>query len=70
MRAVASSGQVQALRELRVDCDGDALLALVDQQGPACHSGRRSCFYVQIGSERSEVVTAPLISPEVLYGRG
>src|ERR1700757_3881657 len=39
------SGQVQLLRELRLDCDGDAVLLLVDQQGVACHTGRRSCFF-------------------------
>ena len=39
------SGQVQQLRELRVDCDGDSLLVLVEQEGVACHTGRRSCFY-------------------------
>ena len=40
-----SSGHVQRLRELRVDCDGDALLLLVEQTGSACHTFRRSCFY-------------------------
>ena len=39
-----SSGHVQRLMELRVDCDGDALLVLVDQSGVACHTGTRSCF--------------------------
>ena len=39
------SGQVQRLIDLRVDCDGDTLLVLVDQTGVACHTGRRSCFY-------------------------
>ena len=39
-----SSGQVQLLKELRIDCDGDTLLLLVDQSGVACHTGRRSCF--------------------------
>ena len=39
-----TSGQVQRLQELRLDCDGDAVLLLVDQQGVACHTGRRSCF--------------------------
>ena len=38
------SGQLQSLIELRVDCDGDAVLLLVDQHGPACHTGARSCF--------------------------
>jgi phosphoribosyl-ATP pyrophosphohydrolase/phosphoribosyl-AMP cyclohydrolase len=41
----ATSGNTQALRALRVDCDGDALLALVDPAGPACHTGERSCFH-------------------------
>src|SRR5271166_2753894 len=40
-----TSGQVQGLRELRLDCDGDALLLLVEQHGVACHTGRRSCFF-------------------------
>lgn len=39
-----TSGHVQRLMDLRVDCDGDTLLALVDQTGPACHMGPRSCF--------------------------
>ena len=40
-----SSGHVQHVREVRLDCDGDALLVLVDQEGPACHTGERSCFH-------------------------
>jgi phosphoribosyl-ATP pyrophosphohydrolase/phosphoribosyl-AMP cyclohydrolase len=40
-----SSGNVQTVRSLRVDCDGDALLALVEPAGPACHTGERSCFH-------------------------
>lgn len=39
-----TSGHTQQVREVRLDCDGDALLLLVDQQGPACHTGLRSCF--------------------------
>lgn len=39
-----TSGNVQHVREVRLDCDGDALLVLVDQVGPACHTGDRSCF--------------------------
>lgn len=40
-----SSGHRQRLREMRIDCDGDTLLLLVDQQGPACHTNRRDCFF-------------------------
>ena len=40
-----TSGHVQRLVELRVDCDGDAVLLLVDQTGAACHTGQRSCFF-------------------------
>lgn len=40
-----SSGHRQRLREMRIDCDGDTLLLLVDQLGPACHTNRRDCFF-------------------------
>ncbi|MEM7177381.1 MAG: phosphoribosyl-AMP cyclohydrolase [Pseudomonadota bacterium] len=43
-----TSGHVQRLIEMRVDCDRDCLLVLVDQTGPACHTNRRSCFYTAI----------------------
>ncbi len=43
-----TSGHVQVLKDLRIDCDRDCLLMLVDQTGPACHTNRRSCFYVAI----------------------
>lgn len=39
-----TSGHAQAVREIRVDCDGDTLLLLVDQTGAACHTGSRTCF--------------------------
>jgi phosphoribosyl-ATP pyrophosphohydrolase/phosphoribosyl-AMP cyclohydrolase len=41
----ATSGNTQAVRALRLDCDGDALLALVEPAGPACHTGERTCFF-------------------------
>jgi phosphoribosyl-ATP pyrophosphohydrolase/phosphoribosyl-AMP cyclohydrolase len=44
-----TSGNVQRVRSLRYDCDGDALLALVEPSGPACHTGERTCFYRSLG---------------------
>ncbi|OSX75582.1 hypothetical protein BU14_0230s0005 [Porphyra umbilicalis] len=44
-----SSGQTQAVTGLTVDCDGDTVLVEVDQVGVACHTGRRSCFYMRVG---------------------
>ncbi|ABI56550.1 phosphoribosyl-AMP cyclohydrolase [Alkalilimnicola ehrlichii MLHE-1] len=64
-----SSGQVQRLVELRLDCDGDTLLLRVDQTGPACHTGRRSCFYNRLDGDGLEVIAAPEIDPETLYHR-
>ena len=64
-----SSGQVQILKEMRFDCDGDTILLLVDQTGPACHTGRRSCFYNAVRGDRVEVVADPVIDPETLYGK-
>ena len=62
-----TSGQVQQLRELRLDCDGDAVLLLVDQQGVACHTGRRSCFFRAWREGVWTVIAEPSISPEALY---
>jgi phosphoribosyl-AMP cyclohydrolase len=64
-----SSGQVQHLKDARLDCDGDTLLLLVDQTGPACHTGRKSCFYNAIRDDRVEVIAEPDIDPAVLYGQ-
>ena len=62
-----TSGQVQTLHELRLDCDGDTLLALVDQQGVACHTGRRNCFYKALRDGALVDIAAPLVAPETLY---
>ena len=65
-----TSGQVQRLVELRVDCDGDTILLRVDQTGVACHTGRRSCFYrVAHPDGRIEEVLPVEHDPRDLYGR-
>jgi phosphoribosyl-ATP pyrophosphohydrolase/phosphoribosyl-AMP cyclohydrolase len=53
------SGNVLRLRQLRYDCDGDAVVALVEPTGPACHTGERSCFYREVGGSASTEVDAP-----------
>lgn len=63
------SGQVQKLLAVRLDCDGDAILLEVDQLGPACHSGRRSCFYNKLEGDQLLVETEPLIDPKTLYAK-
>ncbi len=62
-----SSGQIQALVELRLDCDGDTLLLLVDQTGVACHTGRRNCFFRAVREGRLETIAEVEIDPATLY---
>jgi len=62
-----TSGQAQALIELRVDCDSDCLLLLVDQTGVACHTGRRSCFFTAIRGGEAKTIGAVLVEPDQLY---
>ena len=63
-----TSGQVQHLVELGVDCDGDTLLLKVDQTGVACHTGRRSCFFRAWRDDRLEETQAVEVDPAKLYG--
>ena len=65
-----TSGQVQRLVELRIDCDGDALLLRVDQAGVACHTGRRSCFFTALGPAGLETVLEVEVDPSRLYAKG
>ena len=62
-----SSGQMQLLKELRFDCDADTILLVVDQTGPACHTGRRSCFYNKVEGEQVIIDREVLIDPSQLY---
>lgn len=69
----ATSGNTQAVRALRVDCDGDALLVLVEPAGPACHTGERTCFYRGEALSRPQTRTdddAPRSSLELPAGAG
>lgn len=54
-----TSGHVQQLVEMRLDCDRDCLLVLVRQTGPACHTGRRSCFYTRVEEGQEVILLAP-----------
>jgi len=55
-----TSGHRQRLKELRLDCDGDTLLLLVEQEGPACHTNRRSCFYRALRDGELVTIAEPL----------
>ena len=55
-----TSGHVQRLVEMRIDCDRDCLLVLVEQTGPACHTGRRSCFYTGIQDDEEVELMKPV----------
>lgn len=62
------SGHVQIINEVRLDCDKDAILLLVTQQGGiACHTGRHSCFYHRLAEGRWQVVEQVLKDPEKIY---
>jgi len=59
-----SSGNEQVVREILIDCDGDAVLLRVEQQGGACHTGYRSCFYRDI---EGKITGEKLFDPEKVY---
>ena len=62
-----SSGQVQILKEIQIDCDGDTLLLKVDQTGVACHTGRRSCFFRAVRDGTLITIAEQLVDPADLY---
>lgn len=63
------SGQIQNLKAMRFDCDSDTILLMVDQIGPACHTGRKTCFYKLAQGDNVIVDSEPLIDPKELYGK-
>jgi len=62
-----SSNQVQTLKEMRWDCDSDTLLLQVDQDGVACHTGRRNCFFNAVRDGKIEIIAEVEIDPDQLY---
>ena len=63
-----TSGNVQMVKEIRIDCDNDTILLLVDQIGKAaCHTGYRSCFYRKVSGGREEIVGELIFNPEDVY---
>jgi len=73
-RKGATSGNIQRVRQIRYDCDGDALVALVEPVGPACHTGERSCFYRDLEGTADPGVDASAVpgepAPTSLRGAG
>jgi len=64
-----ASGNVQRLKELRFDCDGDVVLMKIDQTGPACHTGRATCFYLKVDGDQVIVDRDIDVDPEAMYGK-
>src|SRR5687768_1003752 len=66
-----TSGNVQLIKDVAFDCDGDTLLFQVEQKGAACHEGYKSCFFRSVREQGSDFeVTEPrLITPEEMYGK-
>jgi phosphoribosyl-AMP cyclohydrolase len=63
-----TSGHLQKLIDLRIDCDGDTLLVVVDQTGVACHTGRHNCFFRALRGEKLSEIAPVLVDPKQMYG--
>ncbi len=64
-----SSGHTQKVHSIALDCDGDAILIQVDQQGGACHAGYRSCFYREVQDDNWRVTGTKVFDAEAVYGK-
>ena len=65
-----SSGNMQDVHDIMIDCDGDTLLLKVSQKGGACHVGYHSCFYRKVANDRSmEICDTLMFNPEDVYGK-
>lgn len=63
-----TSGNVQKVREIRIDCDSDTVLLKVEQVGgAACHTGHKSCFFTLLKNGKTQVVGKPLFDPKEVY---
>jgi phosphoribosyl-AMP cyclohydrolase len=65
-----SSGHQQIVKEIRVDCDGDAVLLKIEQLGgAACHTGHRSCFHKKVENGSVRIIGEPIFDPKEVYGK-
>ena len=65
-----TSGNLQLIREIRIDCDDDTVLLKVEQLGgAACHTGHKSCFFKKVENDSVKVVGKPLFDPEEVYNK-
>lgn len=62
-----TSGHVQHVREIRVDCDQDTILLKVEQAGAACHKGYKSCFFRQVENNELKISDQPMFDPDKVY---
>ncbi len=65
-----TSGNLQIVKEIRIDCDNDSVLLMIDQiGGAACHTGYRSCFYKQVSNGSTQNIGKPVFDPKEIYGK-
>lgn len=64
-----SSGNIQIIKSIRLDCDRDAILFIVEQKGgAACHTGHQSCFFTELKEGKASICSPKIFDPELVYG--